>query len=105
MKTWIALYKSHRSARTVDPSWTTEVRKKLIALADAKHCDEEIRGRFSNRNLGDLVEWSIRKNGDQVAEPLTGLAVLETAEISVLLLFRVPVNVHDSRPRAARPCR
>jgi len=94
VKTWIALYKSHRSARTVDPSWTTEVRKKLIALADAKHCDEAIRGRFSNQNLGDLVEWSIRKNGAQVAVPLTGLADLEAAEISVLGLVSKRGHLH-----------
>lgn len=94
MKTWIALYKSHGSARTVHPSWTTEVRKKLIALADAKHCDEAIRGRFSNQNVGDLVEWSIRKDGAQVAEPLTRLADLEIAEITVLGLVSKRGHLH-----------
>lgn len=84
MKTWIDLYTSHRKARSVEPSWTTEVRKKLIALANAKHCDDTIRGRFSDRKLGDLVEWSIRRNETQAAEPLTGLVDLQTAELSVL---------------------
>jgi hypothetical protein len=83
VRTWTDLYVSHRRVRTVPASWTTEVRKKLIALADAKHCDEAIRGRFSNQSLGDVVEWSIRKNGSRAAEPLTGLADLESAEISV----------------------
>lgn len=94
MKTWIDLYAGHRQARTVAPSWTTAVRKKLIALAAAGHCDESIRGRFSNQNLGDLAEWSIRKNGSQVAEPLTGLADLETAEISVLGLVNKRGHLH-----------
>jgi hypothetical protein len=94
VKTWIDLYTSHRKARVVDLSWTTEVRKKLIALADAGHCDESIRGRFSKQTLGDLVEWSIRKNGVQIAEPLTGLADLETAEISVLGLVDKGGHLH-----------
>lgn len=94
MKAWIDLYDSHRKVRAVAPSWTTEVRKKLSALADAGHCDNSIRGRFSNQHLGDLVEWSIRKNGVQVAEPLTGLADLETAEISVLGLVHKRGHLH-----------
>lgn len=94
MKTWIGLYQSHRKARTVELSWSTKVRNKLIALADAKHCDGEIRSRFTHRNRGDLVEWSIRKNGAQVAEPLTGLADLETAEISVLALVSKRGHLH-----------
>lgn len=94
MKTWIDLYASHQKARSVEPSWTGAVRKKLIALASAKHCDEGIRGRFSNQILGDLVEWSIRRNGTQAAEPLTGLADLESAEISVLGLVSKGGHLH-----------
>jgi len=94
VKAWIDLYDSHRKVRVVTPSWTTEVRKKLIALADAGHCDKSIRGRFSNQNVGDLVEWSIRKNGVQVAEPLTDLADFETAEISVLGLVHKGGHLH-----------
>lgn len=84
MKTWIDVYTRHRAGRTVALAWTTDVRKKLIALAEAGHCDSTIQARFSNQNRGDLAEWSIRRNGSQAAEPLAGLRDLETAELSVL---------------------
>ena len=94
MKNWIDLYMSHRNARTVAASWTADVRKKLIALADAGHCDNAIRGRFSHKKLGDLVEWSIRKDQRQAAEPLTALANLESAELSVLGLVGKSGHLH-----------
>ncbi len=94
MKTWIDLYASHRQARAVAASWTTDVRKKLIALAAAGHCDATIRGRFSNHNRGDLAEWSIRRDGAQAAEPLTGLPGLATAELSVLGLMNTRGHLH-----------
>lgn len=94
MKTWIDLYTRHRELRAVDPSWTPEVRKKLVALANAGHCDTSIQGRFSYQNRGHLTEWSIRKNGAQAAEPLRGLADLATAEISVLGLVNKRGHLH-----------
>jgi len=94
VKNWRDLYASHRQVRAVPLSWTSELRKKLIALADAGHCDTTIRGRFSNQSLGELVEWSIRRNGAQAAEPLAGLADLETAELSVLALVSRNGHLH-----------
>jgi len=94
VKTWIDLYTSHRQGRTAAASWTADVRRALIALAEAGHCDDTIRGRFSNRELGDLAEWSIRKDGKAAAEPLTGLADLETAEMSVLGLMDRRGHLH-----------
>ena len=94
MKTWVDLYRNHRQARTVPLSWTSEVRKKLIALAEAGYCDQTIRGRFSQQRSGELVEWSIRRNNAQAAEPLTGLADLATAEISVLGLVSRNGHLH-----------
>lgn len=95
MKTWVELYKSHRRIRVAEQSWTSQVRKKLIALAEAGHCDKSIRGRFSNQDSGDLVEWSIRREGKHAAEPLTGLADLETAELSVLGLASKRGHLHS----------
>lgn len=94
MKTWVDLYTNHRRARAAPQSWTSEVRKKLIALAEAGHCDETIRGRFSQQRLGDLAEWSIRRDNAPAAEPLTGLADLKTAEISVLGLVSRTGHLH-----------
>ncbi|MBM7115734.1 hypothetical protein [Archangium primigenium] len=95
MKTWVELYTSHRQVRAGPPTWTGEVRKRLIALAEAGHCDKSIRGRFSQQRSGELVEWSIRKDNAQAAEPLTGLADLKTAQISVLGLVSRKGHLHS----------
>lgn len=85
MKAWVHLYVSHRKGRA-SVRWEAcaeDIRKLLIQVADAGHCDGSIRGRFTGRHDGNVVVWSIRRNGERAAEPLMGLPDLEVAKIYV----------------------
>jgi len=89
VKTWIDLYREHRAARSASgKEWSTHLRKRLIELAKAGHCDATIQGRFTRQKNGDLEEWFIRgKDADgSKPEPLKGLSGIETATLDVLLL-------------------
>ncbi|MEO8900010.1 MAG: hypothetical protein ABI488_00440 [Polyangiaceae bacterium] len=62
------------------------MRRKLIELAEAGHCDGTIRARFTKQSNGALSEWSIRAQRAQVAEPLINLPGLAAAQLTVLAL-------------------
>lgn len=92
---WVNLYSTHRQIRAAALTWTGEVRKRLVALADAGHCDASIRGRFRGKNRGDFAEWSIRGvNGGEIAEPLNNLTTLATARITILALVHNSGHLH-----------
>jgi hypothetical protein len=92
--TWDLLYRSHQGLRSSEAKeWTSEVRKKLIALAKAGHCDGSIQGRFSYQRAGDLETWSIRSPAAAVLTAVPGLA---SASLTALFL----VNVRNAHFRA-----
>jgi hypothetical protein len=95
VKTWVDLYRGHAAVRAcVGRAWTSEVRKRLISLATAGHCDGTIRGRFSNQTREGLDEWSIRRDGRQASEPLHKLPGLRSADLTVLGLIGRADHLH-----------
>lgn len=94
MKPWIDLYRAHREFRKLSSGrWDNEFRKRLITLAEAGYCDQNIRGRFTyeqDPQKSSLVEWSIRP------EPLAlnGVPHLTTAKLSLMALTDRSGHLH-----------
>lgn len=95
MKRWIDLYRAHREVRTWDRSWTSEVRKRLVALSEAGHCDRTIGNRFTNQKNGPLDEWSIRRNRQAAPEPLTNINGFAAARMDILALLNRNGYLHQ----------
>lgn len=96
MRNWIDLYDSHRQARNLgDGSWTSELRRRLIALADAGHCDPNICGRFTYSAVGNLMEWSIRSGGNSRPLPLCNMQSLAVADLTVMALATRDNHLHQ----------
>lgn len=97
MKVWIDLYSSHRGARTLaNPRWIDDLRKRLIALSEAGHCDRSIQGRFSyKKSGGDLLHWSILGQGEAAPLALENLPDLAIAELTVMALASRKNHLHQ----------
>lgn len=97
MRAWIDLYSSHRGARTLGgSSWSGELRKRLIKLSEAGHCDPSIQGRFSYRKTrGNLLQWSILGQGEAVSIALENLPDLEEAHLSLMALASRRHHLHE----------
>lgn len=86
MKPWVDLYCAHRDARKLgSEKWDKVFRMRLIKLAQAGYCEQNIQGRFTygqNPQRAGLVEWSIRP------EPLAlnGVPHLASAKLSLMAL-------------------
>lgn len=94
MKEWLALYEQHCAMRVESGDVHRLLRKRLIELADRGHCAETIRGRFTPRHRGALLELRIDANGHR--EPLRALPYLEDAHLTVLaLVSRRTDHVHQ----------
>ena len=78
MSVWEELYGQHTASRRCERTWSTEVRKLLIKLANAGHCDEAVRGRFNVSKSGTKEDWSIRSG----PEPML-LDGMKSAELQV----------------------
>ncbi len=94
MKPWVDLYRAHKSARKLGSAkWDKEFRTRLIKLAEAGHCDQNIEGRFTyvkNPEKAGLVEWSIRP------EPLTlnRIPHLASTKLSLMALTDRSGHLH-----------
>lgn len=96
MKPWVDLYVAHQGARTLGAGlWTKELRKRLIALSDAGHCDQSVKGRFTFIAEGDLLVWSIRDRGSSVPISLNEIGNLASAELSLLALASRGNHLHQ----------
>lgn len=94
MKPWIDLYRAHREKRSLNSGkWDHEFRMRLIKLAEAGYCEQDIQGRFTyghNPQKGGLVEWSIHP------EPLSlnGVPHLASAKLSLMALTDRKGHLH-----------
>lgn len=97
MTIWGTLYEQHRGMRPVSAVLVTEIRRRLLALAERKHCAETIQGRFTRRERGGLRELFIQPaDSRDDGEPLVGLPSLQDARLTVLaLLSRRQDHVHQ----------
>ena len=88
MRAWIDLYSAHRAARALSQKhWSGEIRKLLIKLAEAGHCDQSIQGLFNYTVVdGSLVQWSIRAGGKSAPIALQNLPDLAVADLTVMAL-------------------
>lgn len=104
MRAWVDLYAAHRATRALrTKAWDGDVRKCLVRLAKAGHCNRDVEGRFTYATSPDnLVRWSIR----DAPLALVNLPGLSRAELSVLALVsrrrdhlhQLTVTVEGARP-------
>jgi hypothetical protein len=88
MKVWHELYERHREIRS-GADLASELRRRLVKLAEQRHCAPTIRGRFSWTS-GARRELSIKpagESGGQSGEPLLALPTLGDARLTVLVLI------------------
>lgn len=95
MKAWVDLYRDQRAARKLASTWSAELRKRLVALATAGHCDKSVEGRFTWKNDGGLVAWSIRDGGVAAPLRLEAIGDLASAELSVMALADRRDHLHQ----------
>ncbi len=98
---WLDSWSSGTSPRTGEAyairdeagaSLASDLRKKLIDLAERGHCDSSIRGRFTDRRNGDLRAWYIK--GER--EELEHLPHIAEAWLTLLILSHSPTHhVHQ----------
>jgi hypothetical protein len=87
MTVWGVLYEQHCRGRRLSEDLASSIRRRLLALADRKHCSKTIQGRFTRRDRGALRELFIEPL-DRVdeREPLMSLPSLQDARLTVLAL-------------------
>lgn len=94
MKPWVDLYRAHRDARKLGSGkWDKEFRTRLIKLAEAGYCEQNIQGRFTygqNPQKAGLVEWSIRPG----PLALEGVPHLASAKLSLMALTDRSGHLH-----------
>jgi hypothetical protein len=96
VKFWVDIYGAHRDARVLSASsWSSELRKRLIVLSAAGHCDQNIKGRFTYSSEGDVVRWSIRDAGKTTPISLQQIPDLATAELSLMALASRGNHLHQ----------
>lgn len=99
MKAWVDLYVAHRAARTIGNSkWSGELRKRLVALSEAGHCDPSIQGRFTYRkDKDDLLSWSIlgQSGGASSSISLRKLPGLASADLTVMARVSRHDHLHE----------
>ncbi|MCA9627416.1 MAG: hypothetical protein KC766_07110 [Myxococcales bacterium] len=98
MKPWTDLYVAHRAARTItNTKWATELRRRLVALADAGHCDRSVQGLFTYRKDKDHLQyWSIRGSGGTSASiALKNLPGLASAELTLMACVNRDEHLHE----------
>ncbi|MFO7564498.1 MAG: hypothetical protein R6X02_17770 [Enhygromyxa sp.] len=97
MKAWIDLYSSHREVRALaNAKWTSDIRKRLIKLSEAGHCDPSVQGRFSyKKSESDLLKWSIMGQGETPPIALTNLPDLAVADLAVMALASRDHHLHE----------
>jgi hypothetical protein len=94
MKPWVDLYRAHRDARKLgSEKWDKAFRMRLLKLASAGYCEQNIQGRFTyeqNPQRASVVEWSIRP------EPLAlqGVPHLASAKLSLRALTDRSGHLH-----------
>jgi hypothetical protein len=96
VKAWVHLYGAHSKARSLgSPVWSTDLRKRLIALSEAGYVDGSVAGRFTYKQDGNLLEWSIRTDGSTAPIALHNLADLPSAELSLMALADRQNHLHQ----------
>lgn len=96
MKPWIDLYEAQRKARSLSSnSWSNELRKLLVTFSDAGFCDRSVAGRFTYKQEGKLLEWSIRDGGSTTPVELRNIADLASAELSLMALADRKNHLHQ----------
>src|SRR5262245_34720548 len=97
MTIWGSLDGQHRGARSASAELVKALRRRLLALAERKHCEGTIQGRFTRRERGGLRELYIQSEDSRdEGEPLSGLPALRDARLTVLaLLSRKIDHVHQ----------
>lgn len=87
MKQWIDLYGTQRNARSLGSNtWSSELRKRLVKLSKAGYCDSSVEGRFTYKQVGNLLDWSIRDGGAAAPVLLRQISGLASAELSLMAL-------------------
>jgi hypothetical protein len=87
VKSWVDLYRAQRDARNPSSSsWSSELRKRLVALSKEGYCDPSVEGRFTYKHDGNLLEWSIRDGGTTAPVSLRQIPDLASAELSLMAL-------------------
>lgn len=98
MRAWIDLYSAHRVARTLtNKKWDSELRKRLIMLADSGHCDPSVEGRFTYKTRDSLAQWGILGDRENESIALTNLPDLAVADLTVMALVSrtSPPHLHQ----------
>lgn len=79
---WVLLYEAHGGMRTVERDLIDALRQRLIRLADGRHCDRTVRGRFTHKTgQSGLTEFLLTPTG---VESLAGLATLTDARLTLM---------------------
>ncbi len=87
MNLWVDLYRAQTAARSLSSgAWSSDLRKRLVALSNEGYCDPSVQGRFTYEHDGNLVKWSIRDSGKAVPVALKQIAGLDRAELSLMAL-------------------
>lgn len=96
MKPWVDLYRAQRETRRArSNSCSGELRKLLVAFSTAGFCDPSVQGRFTYKQEGGLVEWSIREGGTSGPVALYNLTDLVSAELSLMALEDRKSHLHQ----------
>ena len=96
MKLWIDLYAAQGKTRGLSSNtWSGDLRKLLVTFAAAGFCDRSVEGRFTYKQVGKLVEWSIRDGGSPTPIALRNLTDLASAELSLMALADRDNHLHQ----------
>lgn len=96
MKPWVDLYRAQTNARTLaSAAWSSDLRKRLVALSKEGYCDPSVEGRFTYEHDGSFLKWSIRDGGQAAPVALRQLGDLASAELSVMALADRRNHLHQ----------
>ena len=96
MKSWVDLYRAQGAARSLSSgAWSSELRKRLVALSKEGHCDPSVEGRFTYKQDGNLLKWSIYDGGTSAPLLLRSIADLASAELSLMALANRQNHLHQ----------
>lgn len=96
MKPWVDLYRAQQDARNLSSNtWSSDLRKRLVALSKEGYCDPSVEGRFTYEQDGKLLKWSIRDGGAAAPVSLRQLADLDSAELSLMALADRRNHLHQ----------
>jgi len=96
VKPWVDLYRAQQDARNLSSNtWSSDLRKRLVALSKEGYCDPSVEGRFTYEQDGKLLKWSIRDGGAAAPVSLRQLADLDSAELSLMALADRRNHLHQ----------